>query len=139
MLKRQAGNLKSYARSKQAKSTLWALIGLAGPTGLQLIYVIAAARLLGGEATGTIFLVLSVAIIASSFVGLGGGGIVMRDVSRDSDLAAISYGRATAVSFVTFPLLLPAVSAAAWYLTKEECLWERFSCWHPQISWRSEC
>lgn len=108
----------SKGGSQRAISTGWALLGLAGPTGLQLIYMIVAARILGATVTGNFFLVVSVATIASSFVGLGAGGLVMRDTSRDPASARFSLGRAQAVTLVSFPLLLPIVVLFAWYITR---------------------
>lgn len=110
--------LSKHARSEQAASTLWALVGLAGPTFLQLIYIIVAARVLGADITGNFFLIVSVALVASSFVGLGAGGLVMRDTARDANKAPIAFGRAQAMSYVTFPILLPLVVAGGWYVTK---------------------
>lgn len=112
--------LSKHARSEQAASTLWALVGLAGPTFLQLIYIIVAARVLGADITGNFFLIVSVALVASSFVGLGAGGLVMRDTARDANKAPIAFGRAQAMSYVTFPILLPLVVAGGWYVTKGE-------------------
>lgn len=97
---------------------MWALAGLAGPTGLQLLYMIVAARVLGAEVTGQFLLIVSVAVVASSFVGLGGGGLVMRETARDPRSAAASFGRALAMSLVTFPILLPLVVVIAWLVTK---------------------
>lgn len=121
---RQLGDLARLARSERFLSVLWALVGLAGPTFLQLVYIVVAARVLGAEMTGNFFLVVSVATIASSFVGLGGGGLVMRYAARDSASAAAAFGRAQAMSFVTFPILLPLVVAGAWVVTKGQMpLW----------------
>lgn len=111
-------------RSERATSVLWVLVGLAGPTFLQLVYIVVAARVLGAELTGNFFLIVSVATIASSFVGLGGGGLVMRHAARDAASAAAAFGRALAMSYVTFPLMLPLVVAGAWFVTKGQIpLW----------------
>lgn len=115
---RRIGEMARLVRSERAVSVLWALVGLAGPTFLQLVYIVVAARVLGAEMTGNFFLVVSVATIASSFVGLGGGGLVMRYAARESASAAAAFGRAQAMSFVTFPMLLPLVVAGAWFVTK---------------------
>lgn len=121
---RRMGEVARLARSERAVSVLWALVGLAGPTFLQLVYVVVAARVLGAEMTGNFFLVVSVATIASSFVGVGGGGLVMRYAARDSASAAAAFGRAQAMSFVTFPILLPLVVTGAWFVTKGQIpLW----------------
>ena len=85
---------------------------------MQLVYMIFAARMLGAELTGLLFLIVSVALITSSFVGLGGGGLVMRDVSRDHNSAALALGRAISMSLATFPILFPVVLLAAHVVTK---------------------
>lgn len=93
------------------------MVGQAGPTFLQLVYFIIAARILGAQVTGQFFLIVAVAVIGSSFIGFGAGGLVMREVSRDGARAAQAFGQAQAMSLVTFPALLPIVVAGAWYVT----------------------
>ena len=104
----------------RARGFFWALVGQAGPTFLQLVYFIIAARILGADATGSFFLIVAVAVIGSSFIGIGAGGLVMREVSRDGSRAAKAFGQAQAMSLATFPLLLPLVVAGAWYVTDGE-------------------
>ncbi len=104
----------------RARGFFWALVGQAGPTFLQLVYFIIAARILGAETTGSFFLIVAVAVIGSSFIGFGAGGLVMREVSRDGARAAQAFGQAQAMSLATFPLLLPLVVAGAWYVTDGE-------------------
>lgn len=106
------------ANSERAKSTAWALVGLAGPTGIQLIYMIVAARALGATQAGNLFLVISVATVTLSFVGLGGGGLVMRQTSRDPSSAPLCFGQAQAMTLVTLAVLLPLVAPAAMLVTK---------------------
>lgn len=119
-----ADKLMKHVRSDKAISVFWALLGLAGPTFLQLIYIVLAARILGAELTGNVFLIVSVALVASSFVGLGAGGLVMRDTARAKDSAPFAFGRAKAMSYVTFPFLLPLVVICGWYITKGQVpLW----------------
>ncbi|MDC0660362.1 oligosaccharide flippase family protein [Leisingera sp. SS27] len=119
-----AGRLLAQARSPKARSAAWALLGLAGPTFLQLVYMVVAARVLGADLTGNFFLIVSVALIASSFTGLGGGGLVLRDTARDAASGPLAFGRALAVSLATFPLLLPLMAVAAWLVTKGQLpLW----------------
>lgn len=103
--------------SGRARGFFWALVGQAGPTFLQLVYFIIAARILGADATGNFFLIVAVAVIGSSFIGFGAGGLVMREVARDGTRAAQAFGQAQAMSLATFPLLLPLVVAGAWYVT----------------------
>lgn len=105
-------------KSKQAVSSAWAFIGLAGPTFLQLIYMIVAARILGAEQTGNFFLIVSVALIGSAFVGFGAGGIVLRDTARCPQDANKIFSKALAVSLTTFPLILPIIIFIAWMVTK---------------------
>ena len=107
----------STLRSRRARDLFWALVGQAGPTFLQLLYFIAAARILGAETTGNFFLIVATAVIGSSFVGFGAGGLVLREVSRDPARAATVFGQAQAISVLSFPLLLPLVAAGAWYVT----------------------
>ena len=87
----------------------WAMVGLVAPTMLQLVYMVFAARILGATQAGNFFLIVSVATIASSFAGLGGGGLTMRDTARDHAAAPVVLGRALAMSFATFPFLIVPV------------------------------
>lgn len=103
---------------RQLSGMSWAMVGLLAPTLLQLVFMICAARLLGATAAGNFFLIVSVAMIASSFVGLGGGGLTMRDTARDHDAAGTALGRALAWSLVSFPFLLIGVVVAARYVTR---------------------
>jgi O-antigen/teichoic acid export membrane protein len=112
------------AFSQRGMGFVWALVGQAGPTFLQLIYFIIAARILGADATGSFFLIVAVAVIGSSFVGLGAGGLVLREVSRDPACAAQVFGQAQAMSLASFPLMLPLAAAGAWYVTDGQiALW----------------
>ena len=112
------------AKGPRARRFLWALLGQGGPTALQLVHVVVIARLLGAEATGNFFLIVAIAVIGSSFVGLGAGGLVLREVSRDPGRAGIVFGQAQALSLVSFPLLLPLVSAiAALVVDQAVALW----------------
>lgn len=123
-LKKLVDKIVMHPRYEQVTASFWALLGLAGPTFLQLIYMIVAARVLGAELTGNFFLIVSVALIGSSFVGLGAGGLVMRDTARDATKARVAFGQAQAMSYLTFPILLPFVVMAAWFVTKGEVpLW----------------
>lgn len=118
ILKLYVTQLIKYIRSEQGISTLWAFLGLSGQTFLQFVYIIFVARILGADFTGILFIIVSVALIASSFVGFGGGGLVLRDTSRDKSNAHIAYGRAKVMSYITFPFFLPLVVIIAWYITK---------------------
>ena len=112
--------IRAVFDSGRARGFFWALVGQAGPTLLQLVYFIIAARILGADATGNFFLIVAVAVIGSSFIGFGAGGLVMREVARDGTRAAQAFGQAQAMSLATFPLLLPLVVADAWYVTDEK-------------------
>jgi len=105
-----------FLKGSRARTFFWALVGQAGPTFLQLLNFIVVARLLGAEMTGLFFLVVAVSVIASSFVGFGAGGLVLREVSRDKSRAGVVFGQAQAMSLVTFPLLLPLASAIAYWV-----------------------
>jgi len=123
-LKMISHKIAIHPRYEQVSASFWALLGLAGPTFLQLVYMVVAARVLGAELTGNFFLIVSVALIGSSFVGLGAGGVVMRDAARDTAKARIAYGQAQAMSYATFPILLPFVVVCAWLVTKGQVpLW----------------
>ena len=106
----------TFLKGPRARTFFWALLGQAGPTFLQLLNFIVVARLLGAETTGLFFLVVAVSVIGSAFVGFGAGGLVLREVSRDPSRAPVVFGQAQAVSFVTFPVLLPIVAAVAHYI-----------------------
>lgn len=106
------------ARTKSITQIAWALLGLAGPTGLQLLFMVVAARLLGATVAGNFLLVVSAATIASSFSGLGSGGLVMRDTARRASDAPQAIGRAVTMCFVTFLPLLVLVTVASLAITR---------------------
>lgn len=112
--------VSNVATSERARSTGWAFVGLAVPTLMQLIYMIAAARILGAHATGLLLQIVAVALIASAFVGLGGGGLILREVARDRAAAPKVFGQAKAMAYLTFPFLLPLVVLGGWFATKGE-------------------
>lgn len=83
------------------KDTAWALIGLGGPTVLQLLYVIAAARGLGPDQFGLLMLCVAVATVASFVAGVGGDGVALKAVARAHEAVADYFGQALALIALT--------------------------------------
>lgn len=106
------------SRRDRVVSTAWALVGLAGPTGLQLVYTIIAARVLSASDAGNFFLVISVATLAIAFVGFGSSGVIAKMVALDPPNVQRYFGQAQTVTALTTVLLLPVVVVASAFFTK---------------------
>lgn len=102
--------------SRRYRRIVWSLVSQMAPTALQFLFLIACARSLKTDDFASLFLVVAISTIANSFVGLGAGGILMRDVSRDSKLAPIALGRALTWSIITTVVLLPTIFAVAHFV-----------------------
>lgn len=84
----------------------FAMGGLVGPTIVQLLFVIVAARALSTNDFGKLMLAIAVATILITFSGIGAGGVALKMISRRPHDAAIYFGQAIAVALVTAPIMI---------------------------------
>ena len=104
--------------------TAWAMFGLGGPTVLQLLYVIAAARGLGAEQFGQLMLCVAVATVAGCVVGIGGDGVAFKAIARTHEAASRYFGMALTLILITAaPVAVCAVLLAVWLQRFDMPLW----------------
>lgn len=109
---------------KTAVDTAWALFGLGGPTLLQLLYVVAAARALGADQFGQLMLCVAVATVASFVAGIGGDGVALKAIARAHDAVARYFGQALSLILVTaLPVAIAAVLLTLWLSRVDMPLW----------------
>jgi O-antigen/teichoic acid export membrane protein len=106
------------------KDTAWALVGLGGPTVLQLLYVIAAARGLGADQFGLLMLCVAVATVASFVAGVGGDGVALKAVARAHEAAPSYFGQAlTLILLTALPIAAAAILLTLWLSRVDMPLW----------------
>jgi O-antigen/teichoic acid export membrane protein len=104
--------------------TAWAMFGLGGPTVLQLLYVIAAARGLGAEQFGQLMLCVAVATVAGCLVGVGADGVAFKAIARTHEAASGYFGMAlTLILLTAAPVAVCAVLLAVWLQRFDMLLW----------------
>ncbi|MCX7304399.1 MAG: oligosaccharide flippase family protein [Hyphomicrobiales bacterium] len=104
--------------------TAWAMFGLGGPTVLQLLYVIAAARGLGAEQFGQLMLCVAVATVAGCLVGVGSDGVAFKAIARTHEAASRYFGMALTLILITaVPVAVCAVVLAVWLQRFDMPLW----------------
>lgn len=103
--------LRGHISWVQLKNTMWALFGLLGPSVLQLLYTIVAARTLSPTEFGYLTVCTSVGLIMMSLSGFGSGGLVLRQTSRQHDKAGDFLGQSISLTLLSAPLVM-AVSIA---------------------------
>jgi len=107
-----------------AIDTGWAMFGLGGPTVLQLLYVIAAARGLGAEQFGQLMLCVAVATVAGCLVGIGADGVAFKAIARTHEAASRYFGMAlTLILLTAAPVAVLAVLLAVWLQRFDMLLW----------------
>lgn len=85
--------------------TIWAIVGLLGPSVLQLLYTIVAARALDPSDFGYLMLCASVGTIMMALSGFGAGGLVLRLTSRQPEKAGDFLGQSIAWTLAVGPLV----------------------------------
>lgn len=106
------------------RDTAWALVGLGGPTILQLLYVVAAARGLGADDFGQLMLCVAVATVASFVAGIGGDGVALKAVARAQEAVATCFGQAlTLIVLTALPVAAASVALTLWLARVDMPLW----------------
>ncbi|MEQ1941754.1 oligosaccharide flippase family protein [Mesorhizobium sp. VNQ89] len=114
----------SRVSRRTVTDTAWAMFGLGGPTLLQLLYVIAAARGLGAEQFGQLMLCVAVATVAGCIVGIGGDGVAFKAIARTQEAANSLFGMALTMILITaVPVAICAVLLAVWLQRFDIPLW----------------
>lgn len=108
--------LHRLAESLLARNASWMLLGQGVRTVIQAAYFILIARSLGAEGYGAFAAVAAMVAIAGPFAGIGSGNLLVKNVSRNKDLFAESWGKALVLTSVSGMTLLGAVVLTAIYV-----------------------
>ena len=124
----RVAEVSSVAPARVSRATVvdtaWAMFGLGGPTVLQLLYVIAAARGLGAEQFGQLMLCVAVATVAGCVVGIGADGVAFKAIARTHEAASRYFGMAlTLILLTAAPVAVCAVLLAVWLQRFDMLLW----------------
>ena len=82
------------------------MLGLVGPTLLQLLYMVATARALYPTEFGQLMVCVAVTSVLSFFAGIGADGVGLKATARSTDLAGHYLGQSTVLIALTAPPLI---------------------------------
>lgn len=88
-------------RSLVARNTLWMLLGFGFRLGIQFLYFVLLARILGPEQYGAFVGVVALVMVLSPFASWGSGNILIKYASRDPGLFQRYWGAALATTLVS--------------------------------------
>jgi len=88
-------------KSLLARNTLWMLLGFGFRLGIQFLYFVLLARILGPEQYGAFVGVVALVMVLSPFASWGSGNILIKHVSRDLGLFQRYWGAALATTLVS--------------------------------------
>ncbi|BDG26757.1 polysaccharide biosynthesis protein [Thermus thermophilus] len=87
--------------SPLARNTLWMLLGFGFRLGLQFLYFVLLARILGPEQYGAFVGVAALIMVLSPFASWGSGNILIKHASRDPGLFKKYWGAALATTLAS--------------------------------------
>jgi len=102
------------------QSSLWMISGQGVALIAQAVYFVLIGRALGSHEYGAFVGVVALIGALSQFSSLGMEMILVRNVSRDRDSLARTWGHALAITAVGFPLLFAAASLYAHFALRPE-------------------
>lgn len=88
-------------RSLVARNTLWMLLGFGFRLGIQFLYFVLLARILGPEQYGAFVGVVALVMVLSPFASWGSGNILIKYASRDPELFQMYWGAALATTLAS--------------------------------------
>lgn len=98
-----------FRKSRLARNTVWMTLGQGLRLVIQALYFVLIARSLGAVNYGAFIGVVALANIVYPFASLGGGNILIKNVSRDASLFGLYWGRALATTAISGSILFSAV------------------------------
>ena len=113
----------SFGKSLIAKNSAWMLMGHCVRIGLQAVYFVMIARLLGADGYGAVVGVAALACIFAPFASFGSGNILIKNVARDPTTFARYWGMALVITFVSAGVLITAVLAMARFTLPASISW----------------
>jgi len=112
--------LNSIFKSSLARNTIWITAGQGLRLIIQALYFIEIARSLGVHNYGAFVGVVALVGIVYPFGSLGGGNLLIKNVSRDETLFADYWGRALTLTAGVGTLLLLGVSSVSHFVLPPE-------------------
>ena len=97
VLKKLIQKLKNISQKSLVKNSLWELLAKAINIGCQAAYFTIIVRVLGSENYGAFVGIASLAALIFPFADLGGGDILIQQVSHDKKVFSIYWGNALAI------------------------------------------
>lgn len=113
---------------EHVSQSAWALFGLIGPSLMQLLFVVVAARALRVDDFGRLMLCVATANIVMTLSGIGSGGVAMKAIARAPDQAARHFGQTLLVTAWTAPVLVPVSVGVTWFVAREQLPWALMIC-----------
>lgn len=116
--------LKGWTPGTLARNTFFASGWQVVRIGLQVCYLVIAARMLGADGYGWFAGTLALAASFSPLVGLGFGLILVKQVARQPALFSIYWARNIAAVLLSAPVLMAVVIVLAFFLLPEPKRWQ---------------
>ena len=117
-------HLEKFMDKTLAKNTGWMMLAQVFRLGLQAIYFVIIARLLGAEQYGAFVGVVALAGILKPFAGLGTGILLIKNVSRNRSIFGQYWGNSLFITFVTgLGLLILALLIQIVFLPDSISIW----------------
>jgi O-antigen/teichoic acid export membrane protein len=101
--------MKHYLKSILARNTLWMVSGQGLRLVIQAAYFAVIARSLGANNYGAFIGVVALVGIAYPFGMLGGGNLLVKNVSRDKSVFAKYWGQALLITLISTSVLFTAI------------------------------
>jgi len=109
----------SLSKNSLAKNTLWMLLAQGMRLVLQAAYFVIIARALGAEQYGAFVGATALVAILAPFASLGGGNLLIKNVSRNRGLFSEYWGNALFMIFVSgLALIVLVLCVAPFFLPK---------------------
>lgn len=109
----------SLSKNSLAKNTLWMLLAQGMRLVLQAAYFVIIARALGAEQYGAFVSATALVAILAPFASLGGGNLLIKNVSRNRGLFSEYWGNALFMIFVSgLVLIILVLCVAPFFLPK---------------------
>jgi O-antigen/teichoic acid export membrane protein len=109
--------IKRARRSTLTRNSVWMFLGYGVRIVVQAAYFVLIARALGPRGYGAFVGATALIGLVAPFAGLGGGNLLVKNVSRDKSLFAVYWGNALLMLAVSGSLLIGAIILVArWIL-----------------------
>ncbi|HTV60708.1 MAG TPA: oligosaccharide flippase family protein [Verrucomicrobiae bacterium] len=124
MIQRAQTLLRRAKESALARNSGWMFLGYGMRIVVQAAYFILIARALGPEQYGAFVGVVALVALVAPYVSLGGGNLLVKNVSRDKSVFAEYWGNALFLIAVSGAALLGVVLSTAHFLLPHSIPWK---------------